>query len=117
VDWRKSGERNGTGPQYDPDRGTYLMRPPTADQEEVTTVVVSAVSALTGVSVEDIDLNEVVHPGSLNRLFSDRRNGTPREGGEVVFSLAGCEVTLRGRGEILLAPPDGGSSGGPAIDD
>lgn len=112
-----NGERKGEGPQYNPDCGAYHLHLDTDGEGEVPTVVVSAVSAVTGVPIEEIGLNEVVHPGALNRLFSDRCDGTPREGGELVFSLAGCEVTLRSNGEIVLAPPEDSRRDGPDLDD
>lgn len=41
-------------------------------------------------------LNEIVDPDALARLFSDRPNGAPRQGGRISFEMAGCQVTIRG---------------------
>lgn len=95
------GEECRTVPEYDPGGRVYrLSYDP--DERELSTVVVSAVSRVMGVPVEELELNAVVHPGALNLLFSDRPNGTPREGGSLTFRLAGCEVTLEGNGEVVL---------------
>lgn len=72
------------------------------DEEELSTVVVAAVSKIMDVPVRDIELNGVVHPEALNLLFSDRPNGTARAGGSLTFRLAGCEVTVEGNDEVVL---------------
>jgi len=112
-----NGDGTGERPQYNPDCGAYQLHLDTDDEEELSSAIVSAVSAVTGVPIEEVGLNEVVHPGALNRLFSNRRDGTPREGGELVFVLAGCEVMVKGYGEIVLAPPEDSRSNRPDLDD
>ena len=96
------GAEHGTVPEYDPRSRAYRLSYDPDDERELSTVVVSAVSKLMGVPIEQVELNSVVHPGALNLLFSDRPNGGPREGGTLVFTLAGCEVTLEGGGEIVF---------------
>jgi hypothetical protein len=95
------GEREGL-PEYDPVDRVYRLSYDPDDERELSTVVISAVSRVMGVPVEELELNAVVHPEALNLLFSDRPNGTPREGGSLTFLLAGCEVTLEGSGEVVL---------------
>lgn len=111
------GAERGTAPEYDPGSRAYRLSYDPDDERELSTVVVSAVSALTGVPIEELELNGVVHPGALNLLFRDRPNGSPRAGGTLVFTLAGCEVTLEGEGEIVLRRSGEGRDGSREIGD
>lgn len=101
---RDGGERGRL--EYDPRSRTYVVDYRDSEYDELAAAVVAAVSELTGIPTERIDLNAVVHPESLNRLFGERPNGTPREGGELTFRLAGCEVTVTASHEISLTPPE-----------
>lgn len=103
-----SRERNdGFDLEYDPQDQSYRLDYSRAERDELTTTVVAVVSELTGVPLERMALNGVVHPDALNRLFSDRQDGTARDGGTLTFCLAGCEVTVVAHREIRFAPSDG----------
>jgi hypothetical protein len=105
------GERDGL-PEYDPVDRVYRLSYDPDDERELSTVVVSAVSRVTGVPIEELELNAVVHPGALDLLFSDRPNGAPRKGGVLTFPLAGCEVTVEGSGEVALSRSGGARNEG-----
>jgi hypothetical protein len=71
---------------------------------ELSVTVVHAVLEVTGKEPTDVNLNAVVQPDALNRIFSPKRDGTPREGGVLEFDLAGCRVTIHGSGEVRVDP-------------
>jgi hypothetical protein len=97
--------RGGGELEYDPESRTYVLDYRASEYDELAAAVVAGVSELAGVPAERIDLNAVVHPGALNRLFERRRDGTPREGGRLAFRLEGCEVVVTATAEIRLDPP------------
>lgn len=70
------------------------------------TTVVDAVSEVTGVPVSQMDseLNECVDPDALDDLFSARFDGTPRQGGQLLFSMLGCSVQIHGDGRVVVTP-------------
>lgn len=70
--------------------------------------VVTAVADARDVDPLDLDerLHEVVDPDALWQLFADRPNGVSRDGGEVTFHLAGCEVTVYGESDVEVVGPD-----------
>lgn len=47
-------------------------------------------------------LYEIVDPDALDALFSPKYDGTPREAGMIVFTLAGCEVTVFDYGRVTV---------------
>ena len=75
-------------------------------EEPLGTTVIDAVSQATGVSVTgmDVELNDYVDPDALDGLFADRFDGSPRQGGKVVFSMLGCEVHVHGDGCVVVTP-------------
>ena len=105
------GAEHGTVSEYDPSSRAYRLSYDPDDERELSTVVDSADSKLRRVSIEQLELNSVVHPGALNLLFSDRPNGAPRERGTLVFTLAGCEVTLEGGGRSCSVSPGRSETG------
>jgi hypothetical protein len=66
--------------EYDPRDQSYFLDCSRDERDGLTTTVVAVVSELMGVPLERIALNGVVHPDALNRLFSDRQDGTERDG-------------------------------------
>ena len=75
-------------------------------EDHLGTTVVDAVSEATGVPVMemDVELNQVVDPDALDELFADRFDGTPRDGGILLFSMMGCEVRIHGDGRVIVTP-------------
>ncbi|MGM0590404.1 MAG: HalOD1 output domain-containing protein [Halobacteriota archaeon] len=70
------------------------------------TTIVHAVCRASGLEVDElgVELNEVVNPDALDRLFADRLDGTPRKGGKIVFSILDFEVTVDGSGHVVVTP-------------
>lgn len=73
---------------------------------DISNTVVTAVARAKGVDVLDLDpLYDAVDPDALNRLFDadgpDRSNAL-----ELSFSMAGCDVLVRGEGEVVVTPPE-----------
>lgn len=68
--------------------------------------VVDAVAEAEGVRPEDLGqpLNDVVDPDALDALFTPRRDGAPRAGGTVSFTLAGVSVTVTDGVEVTVEP-------------
>jgi hypothetical protein len=76
------------------------------DRQHIGTAVVRAVSEAVGTPVTEIDveLNDIVDPDALNRLFAPRYDGTPRHGGRVIFEMSNCEVTVFESGRVRAVP-------------
>ena len=65
--------------------------------------VIQQVAAATGTDPLDLDpLYETIDPEALDAVFD---TATPPEA-SVTFTLADCEVTVYGSGEISVTPPD-----------
>lgn len=74
------------------------------DERNPSTVVVTAISSINDIDPLELEkLNDHVDPDSLDSLFRPQRDGTPRGDGEVSFSFAGYEVSIRSHGEAVLA--------------
>jgi hypothetical protein len=71
---------------------------------ELSVTVVHTVLEATGKEPTDVNLNSVVQPDALNRIFAPKHDGTPRDGGTLEFELAGCHVTVDGDGEVRVDP-------------
>lgn len=87
-------------------RGTGPVEAQNPPGTHLGTTVVDAISEATGVPVWEMDaeLNDHLDPDALDELFADRHDGTPREGGMLVFSMAGCEVRVYGDGRVIVTP-------------
>ena len=78
-----------------------MHREPTAtrvaESGRLTGTILEAVADARDCRVADLDarLYDVVDPDCLERLFRRRADGTPRDGGRVVFSVGDCDVTVR----------------------
>lgn len=71
--------------------------------ESVSTVVVTAVAAVTGERNDAMPpLNDAIDPDALDALFGPRYSGEPRRGGVVSFRYNGCHVTAYGDGELVV---------------
>jgi hypothetical protein len=60
------------------------------------TTVVHALAEATDTDPVDmeVELNAILDPDALDRLFDTRTDGTPRSGGSVTFELLDCAVTV-----------------------
>lgn len=106
---------NSTSEAEDNDRESQGRRQVTRrvlnEANSASVDIVEAVAAATGRDVCDLPLlYEQVDPDALDALFAPKPDGTPRLAGEVRFSLAGCDVTVTGEGEIVVrgsaTPPE-----------
>jgi len=86
------------------ENGVYVVNYYETSDIELSVTVVHAVLEVTGKEPTDVNLNAVVQPDALNRIFSPKHDGTPRAGGTIEFELAGCQVTITGGGEIRVDP-------------
>ena len=75
------------------------------DDRTVSAAVVDAVSEAKGVSPTEVHppLHRVVDADALNRLFQSKEYA-PGEEPRVSFYYAGHEVTVRGRGDVVVRP-------------
>lgn len=74
----------------------------------ISETVVRAVAQATGTDVLELDpLYYVVDPDALNRLFDADGTSQPSPM-ELTFTMAGCEVVVRGDGEVVVTPPADG---------
>jgi len=88
----------------DSEDGVYVVNYYETSDIELSVTVVHAVLEATGKEPTDVNLNSVIQPDALNRIFSPKHDGTPREGGTIEFELAGCHVTVDGDGEVRVDP-------------
>ncbi|XVH33594.1 HalOD1 output domain-containing protein (plasmid) [Haloferacaceae archaeon DSL9] len=85
---------------YDGTTGRY--RTAFTDGESISTNVVLSVSAVVGTEPTQLPgLYETLDPNALDSLFT-----TSETRAEVTFSYAGCIVTVRNDGSILITPPN-----------
>jgi hypothetical protein len=75
-----------------------------ADEEPLSTAVVVALADAAGVDPAEIGtpLYDTIDPDALDNLFSDKLDGSPRVGGQVVFTIRDYEVTVYSYGEIVV---------------
>jgi hypothetical protein len=90
--------------EYDPERDAYVADHGPSSDEELSVTVVHAVLEATGKDPTDVNLNAVVQPDALNRIFAPKHDGTSRRGGRLEFEFAGCLVTVHGDGEVVVDP-------------
>lgn len=87
----------------EPSREGTVTRHTFGGSIRASVAVVEAVATATDYDPYDVPpLYEVVDPDALDELFSPKHDGTPRRSGRIVFRLAGCDVTVTGRGEIVV---------------
>ena len=75
------------------------------DHVHIGTVVVEALSEATDTEISqmDIELNSVIDPDALETLFAPRPDGTPRQGGSIVFELMGRTVHVETGDETIVS--------------
>lgn len=89
---------------HDPDTGVYQAEFD-PEQSDPSTVVVLAVAEALGADSSELErLNYCLDPDCLDTLFDPRSDGTPRNGGKVVFPYSGFEVTVSSDGTVVLDP-------------
>lgn len=82
------------------------MRTPitrTTRDESVSQKVVRAVAEATDVDPLALDprLYEVIDPDALDQLFDEKRSE-----GQVDFTMAGCQVSVRADDHVVVFPPE-----------
>jgi hypothetical protein len=97
-------DSSGSTTEYDPERDAYVANHRSASDEELSVTVVHAVLEATGREPTDVNLNDVIQPDALNRIFAPKHDGTPRRGGTLRFEFADCLVTVDGDGEVMVEP-------------
>lgn len=71
----------------------------------ISETVVTTVAEAKGVDPLDLEpLYSVIDPDALNSMFRPSV-GSPPASIELNFSMAGCEVVIRGDGEVAVTPP------------
>lgn len=88
----------------DPEHDVYTVNYHETSDIELSVTVVHAVLEATGKDPTEVNLNAVIQPDALNRIFSPKHDGTSRDGGTIEFDVAGCHVTVDGDGEIRVDP-------------
>lgn len=70
--------------------------------ETVSERVITAVSEATGTDPLELEpLYDVLDPDALNAIFA----GGASADTELRFAMAGCEVVVRGEGNVVVTPP------------
>ncbi|ARS90313.1 HalOD1 output domain-containing protein [Natrarchaeobaculum aegyptiacum] len=94
---------------HDERRGTYHVWCDEGEYDPVSTAIVAAVAAIRDVEPETLEpFADSVDPDALNALHG---HWTQRESesaaGTITFAYAGCSVTVRADGEVVVDPdPD-----------
>lgn len=79
------------------------------EREPVSQRVIEAVAAETGREATEVGpLYHVIDPDALDRLFSATGAGRRAEG-YVAFAFGGCEVVVRGNGDVDVTKRDAGA--------
>lgn len=101
--WRCTMNDKWLDVTYDEESNTYrTTKPRTWD---LSTAILIALEQIEETDVTEFPpLDSFVNVGALNKLFSDRHNGTVRRGGELNFYYNGYEVRAHHHGTILLSP-------------
>lgn len=94
--------------EYDADKDLYRLYSDWGSDEPVSTVIVTAVAALTNTPATDIaPLYESINPDALNKLYEPTQEGALRKGGGcTTLTVNGCTVTVYWDGEIEIEPPN-----------
>lgn len=73
---------------------------------EISQTVIRSVAEAKGVDPLDLEpLYSVIDPDALNKLFRPSL-GAPNPSLTLQFSMAGCDVEIRGDGEVIVTPPE-----------
>jgi hypothetical protein len=72
--------------------------------EPLSAVVIRAVADAADLEPADLGtpLYDQIDPDALDKLFSDRHNGTPRGSGHVTFTLLDYDVTVYSDGHVVV---------------
>ncbi|SDQ37525.1 HalOD1 output domain-containing protein [Natronobacterium texcoconense] len=90
---------------YDSDSETYHTWCVDGEYEPATTAVLMAVTSIRGVGPDELEaLSERVDPDALNTLVTHWQADSRTVEGELSFPFAGCSVTVRSNGEIVIEP-------------
>lgn len=100
---------NDDGPgTYDPTTQTYRLHHDWESDENLATVIIDAVAAITNTEPEDIGpLYEVIDLEALEQVFvptPTRTRSHPTS--QLSFSLTDCAVTVSSDGQIEIQLPD-----------
>ncbi|SFG52406.1 hypothetical protein SAMN04488063_2303 [Halopelagius inordinatus] len=89
----------------DPDSRFRRVEVTRSSDEHLATTVVYALSEALDRNPNDlpVELNQVVDPDALERVFEERGE-TPRGPGRLVFEIADCEVTVTSSGRVTVVP-------------
>jgi len=76
--------------------------------EMLSVGVIEAIAEATGIDREEteVPLDRSIDPDALNDIFTDRYDGSAREGGYVVFPVWNLEVVVHSDGHIFVHPPE-----------
>ncbi|WP_440005359.1 HalOD1 output domain-containing protein [Halomicrococcus sp. SG-WS-1] len=74
------------------------------DSRSISETVIDAVAAIQNLDPTEarIPLDEVVDPDALDAIFADSFDGQTRDGGRVVFSVAGLDVFVHANRHIFI---------------
>ncbi|NHN48422.1 hypothetical protein G9464_12575 [Halostella sp. JP-L12] len=76
-----------------------------ADSQPVSQTVVLAVAEATGDDPLELPpLFDTIDPDALNKLFDSSAFGADGREGQVEFTYAGCDVTVRGDERVAVSP-------------
>lgn len=92
--------------EYNPDSGTYHLEFDRGNHQQASIAVIEVLSVALDTDPLALDpLHTQIDLDSVDRLFSPRKSSTAPQEGHLVVWIAGCEVTVFGHGEVVVAEP------------
>lgn len=75
-----------------------------ATPESVCSTVITTIADAKGVEPTALSeqLNDVIDPDALERIFQDSATGPARTAGRVCFEMAGCDVEVHATGRVSV---------------
>ncbi|QLK27081.1 hypothetical protein HYG81_05595 [Natrinema zhouii] len=93
--------------QYDQPNDRYVFNHDIDGTATITTTIVHALASIadTDVSQGEFSLYDSVDPDALDRIFSQKADGSDRTGGHVAFTALEHEVYVYANGDVIIYPP------------
>lgn len=93
--------------QYDQPNDRYVFHHDADGTATITTTIVHALASIadTDVSQGEFSLYDSVDPDALDRIFSQKADGSDRTGGHIAFTALEHEVYVYANGDVIIYPP------------
>ncbi|ODR79411.1 hypothetical protein BG842_06945 [Haladaptatus sp. W1] len=77
------------------------------DNESISTVIAETIATHKGIDPADLEpLYKTIDPDALDALFAPQNDGTARTTGQITFTHAGYETTVKSDRTVTVEPID-----------